>query len=234
MVRTKICGVTNEADLRAVERAGADAVGVVADVAVETPREVPVEDAARLVAAAPPFLTTTLVTMPESEGDAVDVATEVAPDVLQIHGGFAPAAFREIRESVAAKLVAVVDAEAPERAREVAPAVDAVLVDSVDESGAGGTGETHDWAATAEVTRTLDAPVILAGGLDPENVAEAVEAVRPFAVDVASGVEARGGEKDHDAVRRFVANASAADVRTDADDAEATGDDDPTVEEVSS
>ncbi|WP_435183511.1 phosphoribosylanthranilate isomerase [Halobellus sp. EA9] len=238
MVRTKVCGVTNEADLRAVERAGADAVGVIADVPVETPREVAVGDAARLVAAAPPFLTTTLVTMPDTPAEAVDVADRVGSDVLQLHGDFAPGAFREIRDSVAAKLVAVVDAEDPERARDVAPAVDAVLVDSVDDSGAGGTGETHDWAATAEVTATLDAPVILAGGLGPENVAEAVETVRPFAVDVASGVEARGGQKDHDAVRAFVANAAAAGERIAGDDAEASGgnrtDDDRTVEEVSS
>ena len=207
MVRVKICGVTNESDLRAVDTAGADAVGVIADVPVDTPREVSLDEARDLVGAAPPFLTTTLVTMPDTVADAVDAAVRVEPDVLQLHGDFGPEELDAIRTDVAADLVAVVDAADPERARTVAPAVDAVLVDSVDESGAGGTGETHDWAATAEVAATLDAPVILAGGLSPENVAEAVDAVDPYAVDVASGVERAGGRKDRDAVRAFVANA---------------------------
>ena len=207
MVRVKICGVTNESDLRAVDAAGADAVGVIADVPVDTPREVSLDEASRLVDAAPPFLTTTLVTMPETVDDAVDAAERVGSDVLQLHGDCGPEDLGAIRAAVDADLVAVVNAADPERARTVAPAVDAVLVDSVDESGAGGTGETHDWAATAEVAATLDAPVILAGGLTPGNVAEAVDAVDPYAVDVASGVERTGGRKDRDAVRAFVANA---------------------------
>ncbi|GGI98108.1 N-(5'-phosphoribosyl)anthranilate isomerase [Halobellus salinus] len=210
MVRVKICGVTNGDDLRVVARAGADAVGIITDVSVDTPRDVSLERAATLVDAAPPFLTTTLVTMPETVAEAVETAEAVRPDVLQVHGGFAPGEFRSLRESIPAKVVGVVDAEAPERVRAVAPAVDAVLVDSVDGAGAGGTGETHDWDATAEVVATVETPVILAGGLAPENVAEAVRTVRPFAVDVASGVERTGGRKDRDAVRRFVANAVAA------------------------
>lgn len=216
MVRVKICGVTNREDLRAVERAGADAVGIIAAVSVDTPRAVSIEEAAGLSDAAPPFLTTTLVTMPETVADALETTDAVEPDVLQIHGEFTPAEFRSIRESTPARVIGVVDAAEPDRARAVAPAVDAVLMDSVDDAGAGGTGETHDWAATAEVAATVDAPVVLAGGLTPDNVAEAVETVRPFAVDVASGVERSGGRKDHDAVRAFVANAVDADT-TDGD-----------------
>ncbi|WP_256289910.1 phosphoribosylanthranilate isomerase [Halobellus inordinatus] len=218
MVRVKICGITSETDLRAVERAGADAVGAIADVPVETPREVPLGDAEALFEAAPPFLTTTLVTMPETVDGAIETATRVAPDVLQLHGGFDADDLRAIREAISSDVVAVVDAEDPDRARAVAPAVDAVLVDSIDDDGAGGTGETHDWVATADVAATLDAPVILAGGLTPENVAEAVETVQPYAVDVASGVERVGGSKDHDAVRSFVA--SATDAATHPDDGE--------------
>ena len=216
MVRVKICGVTNRGDLRAVERAGADAVGIIAAVSVDTPRAVSTDEAAALSDAASPFLTTTLVTMPESVADALETADAVEPSVPQIHGEFTPAEFRSIRESTPARLIGVVDAAKPDRARAVAPAVDAVLMDSVDDAGAGGTGETHDWAATAEVAATVDAPVVLAGGLTPNNVAEAVETVRPFAVDVASGVERSGGRKDHDAVRAFVANAVSADT-TDGD-----------------
>ena len=208
MVRVKICGVTDRADLRAVDRAGADAVGFITEVSVDTPRAVSLDEAAVLSDAAPPFLTTTAVTMPETVVDAVETADAVEPDAIQIHGEFTPAEFRSIRESIPAKLIGVVDAEEPDRVRAVAPDVDAVLIDSVDDAGAGGTGETHDWAATAEVAATVDAPVVLAGGLTPANVADAVGTVRPFAVDVAGGVERSGGRKDHDAVRSFVANAT--------------------------
>lgn len=208
MVRVKICGVTNHTDLRAVERAGADAVGVIAGVPVDSPRAVSLDAAAELLGAAPPFLTTTLVTMPESVEKAVEAAETVDPDVLQLHTDSPPAELRSIREAITGKLVAVVDAAEPERVRTIAPAVDGVLIDSIDDDGGGGTGETHDWDATSEVVSTLDVPVILAGGLTPDNVAVAVGTVRPFAVDVATGVERSGGRKDHDAVRAFVANAA--------------------------
>ena len=210
MVRVKVCGVTTPEDLRAVERAGADAVGFIADVPVDTPRSVTLDDAAGLVDATPPFLTTTLVTMPDSVAAATAAVDAVGPDAIQVHGDLPAGDLRSLRESVPARVIAAVDAADPDRVRAVAPAVDAVLMDSVDESGAGGTGETHDWAATAEVAAGVDAPVVLAGGLTPDNVAEAIETVRPFAVDVASGVERTGGRKDHDAVDAFVANAAAA------------------------
>jgi phosphoribosylanthranilate isomerase len=210
MVRVKVCGVTTPEDLRAVERAGADAIGFIADVPVDTPRSVTLDDAADLVDATPPFLTTTLVTMPDSAASATAAVDAVGPDAIQVHGDLPAGDLRSLRESVPARVIAAVDAADPDRVRAVAPAVDAVLMDSVDESGAGGTGETHDWAATAEVAAGVDAPVVLAGGLTPDNVAEAVETVRPFAVDVASGVERADGRKDHDAVDAFVANATAA------------------------
>ncbi|WP_435124541.1 phosphoribosylanthranilate isomerase [Halobaculum sp. D14] len=207
MTRVKICGVTNQTDLRAVADAGADAVGVIADVPVDSPREVSLSNAATLTAAAPPFLTTTLVTMPDSVGEAVDAVRLVTPDVVQIHGDVDETDIGYLRAETDTKVVPVVDADDPDRAHELDEAADAILVDSTDESGAGGTGETHDWAATADLARDLVSPVVLAGGLTPENVASAAEAVEPFAVDVATGVERDGGVKDHTAVARFVRNA---------------------------
>jgi phosphoribosylanthranilate isomerase len=209
MTRVKICGLTREADLDAVVDAGADAVGVTAAVTVDTPREVPVERASELVAAVPPFVTGVLVTMPESVERAVDIVETVAPDAVQLHGTLGPDAIAAVRERVPAKVVAAVDAEADD-APAYAEAADALLVDSVDEQGGGGTGETHDWERTRDIVADLAVPVVLAGGLTPENVAEAVETVGPFAVDVASGVESEGGVKDHEQVRQFVERATSA------------------------
>ncbi|ESP88253.1 phosphoribosylanthranilate isomerase [Candidatus Halobonum tyrrellensis] len=207
MTRVKICGVTNHADLRAVADAGADAVGVISEVPVDSPREVDPATAADLTARAPPFLTTVLVTMPETPAEAVDLVRTVAPDVLQVHGEFGPEELGFVRAETETKVVPVVDYADADRARELDEAADAVVVDSTDDEGAGGTGETGDWAATADLVRDLVSPVVLAGGLTPENVADAISAVEPFAVDVASGVERTGGAKDHTAVARFVRNA---------------------------
>ena len=206
MVGVKICGVTRDADLETVAEAGADAVGVIADVPVDTAREVAASEAASLLARAPPFLTTTLVTMPESPGRAVELAEIVDPDVLQLHADFDPEGFRFLRAETGTRVVAAVGSDEPERARELADAgvVDAVLVDSADDDGAGGTGRTHDWEHTRDLAASLSAAVVLAGGLDPANVAEAVRTVDPYAVDVASGVESEGGVKDGDAVRASV------------------------------
>jgi len=209
MTRVKICGLTGETDLDAAVEAGADAVGITAAVTVDTPREVPVERARDLVAVVPPFVTSVLVTMPETVERAVELAETVEPDALQLHGTLDPDEIAAVAEAAPAKVVAAVDAEADDIA-DYAAAADAVLVDSVDEQGGGGTGETHDWERTRETVAALDAPVVLAGGLTPANVTEAVETVRPFAVDVASGVEREGGVKDHEAVRQFVERATSA------------------------
>ncbi|MFC7228331.1 phosphoribosylanthranilate isomerase [Salinirubellus salinus] len=201
MTRVKVCGVTREADLRAVADAGADAVGLISGVSVDTPREVSPERAASLAAAAPPFLTSVLVTMPERASDTVALAERVGVDAVQVHG-VDPETAVELRSHVRTLVVAT-DAD---RAPAYEGCADGLLVDSVDESGAGGTGETHDWARTRELVDSLETPVVLAGGLTPENVGEAVETVGPYGVDVASGTEASGGVKDHDRVRAFVRN----------------------------
>jgi len=212
--RVKICGVTRPEDRDVAVTAGADAVGVICDVPVDTPRAVDEELAADLFDGVPPFVTGVLVTMPDAVEQAAALAEAVDPDAVQIHGGLSPAELGALRRRVSRPVVATVDAEAEEIAA-YADAADALLVDSVDAEGGGGTGETHDWDRTRDIVSELDVPVLLAGGLTPENVADAVETVRPFGVDVATGVERVdetgdriGGEKDHDAVRRFVRTAT--------------------------
>jgi phosphoribosylanthranilate isomerase len=204
VTRVKLCGVTSESDLALVADAGADAVGVISEVSADTHREVAPTTAAELVAAAPPLLTTTLVTMPEEPGNVVGLAGAIQPDLLQLHADFTSDELRGIRAETSTKLVVAVDADDPERARELDGVVDAILLDSTAEDGAGGTGETHDWAAAGDLADDLDTPVVLAGGLTPETVGEAVETARPYAVDVASGIENEEGTKDAERVDRFV------------------------------
>lgn len=209
MTRAKICGITREQDLAAAVEAGAHAVGVVAEVSVDTPRAVAVDRASDLVATVPPMVTSVLVTMPETVDRAVELVETVGPDAVQLHGTLAPAQIEAVRDRVGAAVIVAVDAT-DDAIEDVAAAADALLVDSTDEQGGGGTGETHDWERTRELVDSLDVPVVLAGGLTPENVTEAIGTVDPFAVDVASGVEAAGGEKDHEAVASFVERATRA------------------------
>ncbi|WP_410766862.1 phosphoribosylanthranilate isomerase [Haloferax sp. DFSO60] len=206
MVRVKVCGFTREEDLNAAEAAGVDAIGVIADVPVDTPREVSVERARELVSGVSPFVATTLVTMPDSVEHARELAREVRPDILQLHADFSVVELASISE-VGVRVVPVVAATDLERAREVDSVADAILVDTPSESGAGGTGETHDWDAARKLVEAVETPVILAGGLTPENVADAVKTAAPYGVDVASGVEREGGIKDQSAVSKFVSRA---------------------------
>lgn len=208
MVRSKICGVTNEADLRAVAESGADAVGIVTEVSVDTPREVAPDRAADLVAAAPPFLSTVLVSMPDTATRAVELAGAVAPDAIQLHGEFDADDIRYVRRETRADVITAVDAGEADRVRGYDGVADAILLDSTTDSGAGGTGETHDWHAARALVEDLSTPVVLAGGLTPENVADAARTVEPYAVDVSSGVERSGGKKDHEALAAFVRNAN--------------------------
>ncbi|WP_336135565.1 phosphoribosylanthranilate isomerase [Natronomonas amylolytica] len=201
MTRVKICGITTREDLEMVVDAGADAVGFIADVSTDTPREISATRAVELARAAPPFVTTVLVTMAERPEATADLASRVQPDVVQVHGDLSSGDLAYLSAKVQGD---VIKAVSPEDATQYDTVADALLVDSLDESGAGGTGETHDWDRTAELVDSLASPVVLAGGLTPENVGEAVRRVEPFAVDVASGVEADPGRKDPDAVSAFV------------------------------
>ncbi len=205
--RVKICGMTDRADLAAALDAGADAVGLVSEVPVETPREITPERARTLADAVPPFVTSVLVTMPEDIDDLCDLVDAVGPDVVQLHGEFAAADLATIPEIM--PVIRALDVDEEDAIRRAADHADAVLIDSTDEQGAGGTGETHDWVRSREYVEGLDVPVVLAGGLTPANVREAVAQVRPYAVDVASGVEGPDG-KDADAVAAFVSAAKGA------------------------
>jgi phosphoribosylanthranilate isomerase len=215
MTRAKVCGITREADLAVAVDAGADAVGFITNVSVDTPREIDPTDVADLVAATPPLVTSVLVMMPDSPSRAVEVAQAINPDAVQLYGEFDVDDVRFVRAETGAKVIPALDYDERTRALELDTAADALLLDST-EDGGGGTGETGDWEATRELVRELATPVVLAGGLTPENVGRAARTVEPYAVDVASGVEADGGKKDPEAVRSFVREAAAVDAATDA------------------
>ncbi|MDZ7701515.1 MAG: phosphoribosylanthranilate isomerase [Halobacteriales archaeon] len=206
MTRVKVCGLTTAADRDAAIDAGADALGFLVDVPVETERELSPARAAELIADVPPFVASVLVTMPDSAERALELVEATGADAVQLHNDLPVDAVAAVADGADARVLKAVDADLA-AAERYAPVADALLVDSRTAEGAGGTGRRGDWERAAELRAAVDVPVVLAGGLTPDNVAAAVDAVAPYAVDVSSGVERAEGRKDHDAVRAFVAAA---------------------------
>lgn len=201
-VRVKICGVTNEADARAAIDAGADALGF--NLWPGSKRHLALDENAAWTGALPPFITRVAVLVNAPLDEARRVAQHPAIDLVQFHGDESADYIAEFAR-LGRPFIEVRRLAATETARTLHPAARAVLIDAAVAGAYGGTGHAIDLKLAREfVERNRAAPVILAGGLTAENVAAAVEAVRPFAVDVASGVETSPGQKDRAKMKSFV------------------------------
>ena len=204
MTRAKICGIRDPGARDAAVASGADAVGFVVEIP-RSRRSIGREEAKSLIRGLPPFVSSVVVMEPKSAAEAASIALDTGADVLQVNGTLAVEDLSTLREMVAARLVATVPAVpgALEEARRIAGVADALLVDSQEGGKLGGTGAVHDWNLSADLVEAVGAPVILAGGLSPENVAEAIRAVGPYAVDVSTGVETEG-RKDPAKIAAFL------------------------------
>jgi phosphoribosylanthranilate isomerase len=201
----KVCGVTRLEDARLALEAGADWLGFI--VLGESPRRIEVAAAADIIGALPETTAVAVMVAP-SPDEALALARRIGARRVQIHQ-LDPAGWPEGFPLPVAFAVPVT-AEGRLAARLPSPN-DLVLLDAAHQSRAGGTGQSFPWdAAVALAARR---PVMLAGGLGPDNVAAAVERVRPFGVDASSRLEASPGIKDHELVRRFVAAVRAQDAR---------------------
>jgi phosphoribosylanthranilate isomerase len=208
-VRVKICGITNFEDAEAAVRCGADALGF--NFYPASPRHVPEAEAAKIVRALPPFVEPVALFVNESfERMASTTRGLGGVSTIQYHGEQPAACPRLPFRFIPA--FSVQDGDSLRRitlfldqCKEEGQLPVAVLLDASVPRVFGGTGRTAPWHLLAEFRPAV--PVILAGGLTPENVAEAIRTVRPYAVDVASGVETRPGQKDADKMRRFIENA---------------------------
>lgn len=196
--RIKICGITRPEDALAAAAGGADAIGMV--FYPDSPRAVSAAQACEIVAVVPPFVTVVALFVDEPAEAVQRILEEVPVDLLQFHGDETPDyCGRFARPWIKALRVrSGVDVEA-ECERYLSGR--GVLLDTWHEGKAGGTGKTFDWEL-GRVRTSL--PVVLAGGLDADNVGGAIKALRPAAVDVSSGVESAPGIKDAVAIQRFI------------------------------
>jgi len=211
-MKVKICGIKTERDLAMAITAGADAVGFITEVPVETPRKLSLSDASRLILKVPLFVTSVLVIMPENAGQALQMIHAARPDAVQIHNPMALPELKKLKET-GVKLIKTIQVSQNavletllKQVSELSGIVDAVLLDTALDGKAGGTGVPHNWDISSEIVHHAGVPVILAGGLNPENVRAAVRTVRPYAVDTASGIET-GGKKDEKKLMDFIRNA---------------------------
>jgi len=198
MTRVKICGITRIEDGVAAAQAGADAIGLV--FAPASPRRVSAEQAADIAAVLPPFVSCVALFVDPGAAQVRAVLETFRPDLLQFHGDEPPdfcAAFglpylKAVRVRPGTDLLQYAALYAGARG---------LLLDAYHPDSHGGTGQRFDWDL---IPRDLPRPVVLAGGLDPDNVAAAVRRVRPWAVDVSSGVEMAKGIKDAGRIARFI------------------------------
>ncbi len=205
-VRVKICGITRCEDAFAAVGLGADAIGLV--FYAPSPRAVVVTQAQEIVRALPPFVTVVGLFVDAPPEEIRAVLGSVRIDLLQFHGNETPGDCSGYGKPYikALRMREGVDVAEIARCHEDASGL---LLDSYRAGVAGGTGETFDWA---RVPPDVDKPVILAGGLTPENVADAIVQVRPYAVDVSGGVESAKGIKDAGKIAAFMRGVKSANV----------------------
>ncbi len=205
-VRVKICGITRLEDLHAAVEAGADALGFVVDVP-QSPRNLPIDRAKKLMKETPILVKKIAVTVFRGVDHVLRIYDELRPDAIQVHGGSsAGKQMHEILDQIPIiRAVNIVSEESLKEALAEAEFFDAILVDSHVPGKYGGTGVTHNWVLSRKLRGMIEPkPLILAGGLKPENVGEAILLVKPFAVDVSSGVERRPGIKDRTKIISFI------------------------------
>ena len=210
MVKVKICGITREDDLKAAVDAGVDSLGFVVGVP-SSQRNLQLSEAKSLIAEASKSVNTVAVTIFKNMERLKQISKQTNADYLQIHGSFPELT---LDPALRKRIIGVVDARADdalELAVTYSGIFNSVLIDTAGDDGVGGTGLTHNWNLSRRIREVIyPVPLILAGGLSPENVDEAIHRVRPYGVDVSSGVERSPRIKDHEKMFEFVAKAKEA------------------------
>jgi phosphoribosylanthranilate isomerase len=200
-VRVKICGISRNEDLSTACAAGADALGFV--FYAKSPRNLSIEQAESLVKALPPFVQSVGLFVDAEPGFVRAVLEAVPLDLLQFHGGETPEYCRQFGRPYLKAVRVRPGVDLVKYASDFSDAR-ALLLDAFVPGVPGGTGERFDWRL---IPAGLNKPIILSGGLNPDNVVEAVQTVQPWAVDVSSGVESAPGIKDAAKVAAFIERA---------------------------
>ncbi len=213
MTLVKICGITHADDAAAAVRAGADRLGFVVEYPLPVPWNLSIDTAAELMAGVPDHVATVAVVGGNTD-TLLEIARRTRPTMMQLHADEPP----DVVEAIAAAGMPVLKALRAHTGEPIGVAADwiatarrytdagatEILLDSHSAERPAGTGHAFDWKIAAAVVGAIAAPVVLAGGLTPENVAQAIAAVRPACVDVITGVSANGDRKSPELMEAFV------------------------------
>ncbi|PKL61330.1 MAG: phosphoribosylanthranilate isomerase [Methanomicrobiales archaeon HGW-Methanomicrobiales-2] len=195
-MRVKFCGTASLADMQSAIDAGCDAMGFIMGVTHQSSDFVTPAEAAKMIRHLPPFIEPVAVTHLQETEDLIGLVNDSHCTALQIQNIVEPPEIDVIRDALPylkiVKAVHVMDESAIEMGKRYEPYADALLLDTRTREKLGGTGIPHDWNISAAIVANSAIPVILAGGLTPENVAEAIRKVRPYGVDVHTGVKKDG------------------------------------------
>jgi phosphoribosylanthranilate isomerase len=208
--RVKICGITSIREASLADRLGADALGLLVGQVHHSPDFISPELAREICAAVSPLITPVLVTHIEDPERILSLVDAVPCPVIQLHSELQPKVLRELCDQLRPKKIIAkisVEGEASmERAIQISGTAHAIVLDSIDRSTGrvGGTGLVHDWDISARIVRESGLPIVLAGGLTPHNVRQAISKVQPWAVDVNSGVETPDGQKSEALIHAFI------------------------------
>lgn len=203
MVRVKICGITNFEDASAAVEFGADALGFV--FFPGSPRKISAAAAAEIICRLPSFVTTVGVFVDEPQETILSTVAKAGIDVIQLHGDEEPDACRFSRRVI--KAIRVKSLQSLDPLLRFKGKVSDFLLDTYAPNSLGGTGQIFNWDIAVEAKKY--GRILLAGGLTPDNVADAVKRVQPHGVDVSSGVEQEKGKKDHRKLKDFIERAKA-------------------------
>jgi phosphoribosylanthranilate isomerase len=206
MVRVKICGITNLSDALICAESGADAVGFI--LYPKSKRFVKAKEVRRITQNLPPFIFKVGVFVNEDPHAVLEILSYGNLDFAQLHGDESPEECDYIGRERVIKVFRLKSTDEVERIEPYVGKIRALLLDTYSESSYGGTGKTFNWEiARAVKERFPQIPLILSGGLNPENVRDAIKEVNPYAVDVSSGVERAPGIKDREKVELFIRRA---------------------------
>ncbi|WP_456437871.1 phosphoribosylanthranilate isomerase [Desulfurobacterium sp.] len=205
MVKIKVCGITNIEDALAAVEAGADAVGFI--IFKGSKRYISPLEVRHITKELPPFVTKVGVFVNEDRATVLEILSYANLDFAQLHGDETPEYCRYIGKRRVIKVFRLKDETEVKRVKDYENVASAILLDTFSQDAFGGTGKTFDWNIALKVKEAVNIPLILSGGLNSENVSAAIENIRPYAVDVCSGVESHPGKKDREAVEKFIRTA---------------------------
>jgi len=210
MTQVKICGITNEEDALKAAILGADYLGFLVEIDFSEDK-VSREKAKNMIRKLPLEVTPVFVTYLKKSKPIIEIAKEINPSIIQLHNDISLEEIGKIRSKLPkiklTKTISVVDEKSIDEAKKYEKYVDYLLLDTKVKGRKGGTGKVHNWDISRKIVKSVNKKVFLAGGLNPDNVEEAIKKVKPYAVDTNSGVKSKARKKDYKKLELFIQKA---------------------------